>query len=212
MHGIYLVTDTAACLEKPLETVVADAVRGGVVCVQLREKDASTRDILKKALALKAVLKPAGIPLIINDRVDIALAAGADGVHLGQSDMPCGLAREILGPRAIVGLSVETWEDVESAEKLDVNYLGVSPIFPTATKTDTGEPWGLEGLHRIRAYSRHPLVAIGGINHSNAAAVLGAGAHGLAVISAVCSAENTFEATRGLVRIYGLTGDKKRNK
>ena len=209
MQGIYLVTDTAACLGKPLNTVVADAVRAGAACVQLREKQASTRVFLEKAQELKAVLKPSGIPLIINDRVDIALAAGAAGVHLGQSDMPCDHARDILGPGAIVGLSVETWKDVEAAEKLDVDYLGVSPVFPTPTKTDTREPWGLDGLHRISTYSRHLLVAIGGIDHSNAATVLSAGAHGLAVVSAICSAENVFAATRGLVRIYDQVRAKK---
>ena len=210
MNGIYLVTDTAACLGKSLTMVVADAVRAGVSCVQLREKNASPLEFLQKALDLKAILKPAGVPLIINDRVDIALASGADGVHLGQRDMPCEQAREILGPEAIIGLSVETWEDVEAADKLDVNYLGVSPVFQTPTKTDTKSPWGLGGLKKIGAYSRHPLVAIGGIKASNAAAVLDAGAHCLAVVSAICSAENSFEATRDLVRIFEQSTAKKK--
>ena len=202
MKGIYLVTDTGACLGKSLESVVSDAVRAGVSVVQLREKKADTREFLEKTLALKAILKPAGVPLIINDRLDIALAAGADGVHLGQSDMPYAYARKLMGAKAIIGLSVETWEDVEEAQELDVAYLGVSPVFPTPTKTDTKEPWGLEGLQKIKEFSSHPLVAIGGINESNALEVIRAGADCLAVVSAICSADEPFEGARQLVRKF----------
>ncbi len=202
MKGIYLVTDEAACKGKSLESVVSDAVRAGVSWVQLREKQISTRAFLKKARDFISILKPARVPLIINDRMDIALAAGADGVHLGQSDMPYSHARRLMGPSAIIGLSVETWEDVEVAQGLDVDYLGVSPVFSTPTKTDTKTPWGLEGLQKIRSFSRHPLVAIGGIDASNAGEILNAGADSLAVVSAICSAENAFEATRHLVRIF----------
>jgi thiamine-phosphate pyrophosphorylase len=205
MKGIYLVTDTGACKGKSLESVVSDAIRGGVAVVQLREKKADTRDFLEKALALKAILKPAGVPLIINDRLDIALAAGADGVHLGQSDMPYAHARRFLGSKAIIGLSVETWEDVEEAQKLDVDYLGVSPVFPTPTKTDTKEPWGLEGLQKIKKFSRHPLVAIGGINESNSLDLIRAGADCLAVVSAICSADDPFLATRQLLGQLRIT-------
>jgi thiamine-phosphate pyrophosphorylase len=199
MKGIYLVTDTGACLGKSLESVVSDAVRAGVSVVQLREKKADTREFLEKALALKTILKPAGVPLIINDRLDIALAAGADGVHLGQTDMPYAYARGLLGDKAIIGLSVETWEDVEEAQNSDVAYLGVSPVFPTPTKTDTKIPWGIEGLQKIKKFSRHPLVAIGGINETNASEVILAGADSLAVVSAICSADEPFQATKQLV-------------
>ena len=202
MKGIYLVTDTGACLGKSLESVVFDVVRAGVSVVQLREKKADTREFLEKALALKAILKPAGVPLIINDRLDIALAAGADGVHLGLSDMPYAYARKLMGAKAIIGLSVETWEDVEEAQELDVAYLGVSPVFPTPTKTNTKEPWGLEGLQKIKEFSSHPLVAIGGINESNALEVIRAGADCLAVVSAICSADEPFEGARQLVRKF----------
>ena len=202
MQGIYLVMDAAACKGKSLESVVTDAVRAGVSCVQLREKQISTRAFLKKARALLAILKPARVPLIINDRVDIALASGADGVHLGQSDMPYSHARRLMGSSGIIGLSVETWEDVEEAQGLDVDYLGVSPVFSTPTKTDTKTPWGLEGLQKIRKFSRHPLVAIGGIDAFNAGEILNSGADSLAVVSAICSADDAFEATRHLVRIF----------
>ncbi|MCF8076313.1 MAG: thiamine phosphate synthase [Desulfotignum sp.] len=209
MHGVYLVTDQTLCLGRPLTSVVADAVRAGVACVQLREKTASTRKFLNQALALKPVLASAGIPLIINDRVDIALAAGADGVHLGQSDMPYDAARRLLGPDAIIGLSVETWADVAAAQNLDVAYLGVSPVFATPTKTDTRSPWGLDGLARIRAYSRHSLVAIGGLNAANAKEIIQAGADAGAVVSAICSAEDPFTAARNLIHCFDSSTDKE---
>jgi thiamine-phosphate pyrophosphorylase len=209
MHGVYLVTDQTLCLGRPLASIVADAVRAGVACVQLREKMASTREFLNQALALKPVLASAGIPLIINDRVDIALAAGADGVHLGQSDMPYDAARRLMGPDAIIGLSVETWADVAAAQNLDVAYLGVSPVFATPTKTDTRSPWGLDGLTRIRAYSRHSLVAIGGLNAANAKEIIRAGADAVAVVSAICSAEDPFTAARNLVHCFDSSTDKE---
>jgi thiamine-phosphate pyrophosphorylase len=209
MHGVYLVTDQTLCLGRPLASIVADAVRAGVACVQLREKMASTREFLNQALALKPVLASAGIPLIINDRVDIALAAGADGVHLGQSDMPYDAARRLMGSNAIIGLSVETWADVEAAQNLDVAYLGVSPVFATPTKTDTRSPWGLDGLARIRAYSRHSLVAIGGLNAANAKEIIRAGADAVAVVSAICSAEDPFTAARNLVHCFDSSTDKE---
>jgi thiamine-phosphate pyrophosphorylase len=199
MKGVYLVTDRPLCLDRPLTSIVAEAVRAGIACVQLREKNASTRDFLNQALALKPILASAGIPLIINDRVDIALAVDADGVHLGQTDMPYETARRLLGPDTIIGLSVETWEDVSAAQDLDVDYLGVSPIFATPTKTDTKAPWGLDGLSRIRSYSRHTLVAIGGLNHANAREIIAAGADAVAVVSAICSADDPYTAARNLV-------------
>ncbi|HOU78238.1 MAG TPA: thiamine phosphate synthase, partial [Syntrophales bacterium] len=139
----------------------------------------------------------------INDRLDVALAVGADGVHVGQDDMPYPLARAVLGKKMIIGLSVETWEDVEAAEKWDVDYLGVSPVFATPTKTDTKGSWGLEGITRIRSFSRHPLVAIGGLNATNTGAAVRAGADGIAVVSAICAAPDPFAAARELCRIIG---------
>ncbi len=211
MKGIYLVTDQKACREKPLESIVSDAVRAGVSCVQLREKQACTRLFLKTAQKLMSILEPAKIPLIINDRVDIALAVKAAGVHIGQSDMPYLHARRLMGPAAIIGLSVETWKDVENAQALDVDYLGVSPVFSTPTKTDTKTPWGLEGLEKIRDYSCHPLVAIGGLDASNARKIIKAGADAIAVVSAICSAKDAFDATVQLVRLFEKTQQEKRS-
>lgn len=212
MKGVYLVTDRPLCLDRPLTSIVTEAVRAGIACVQLREKKASTRDFLNQALTLKPILASAGIPLIINDRVDIALAVDADGVHLGQTDMPYATARRLLGPDAVIGLSVETWEDVSAAQDLDVNYLGVSPIFATPTKTDTKTPWGPDGLARIRSYSRHTLVAIGGLNDANAREIIAAGADAVAVVSAICSADDPFTATRNLVQCVDSALDSPADK
>ena len=203
MQGLYLVTDRDLCGGRPLQEVVMAAVAGGAAWVQLREKNLSTRAFVEEAAAVKALLAPHKVPLIINDRLDVALAVGADGVHVGQDDMPYPLARAILGEKMIIGLSVETWEDVEAAEKWDVDYLGVSPVFATPTKTDTKGSWGLEGITRIRSFSRHPLVAIGGLNATNTGAAVRAGADGIAVVSAICAAPDPFAAARELCRIIG---------
>jgi thiamine-phosphate pyrophosphorylase len=201
VRGVYLVTDRGLCRNRPLRDVVFKAVQGGVSCVQLREKDLPTRDFIEEAMAVKKILLPFQVSLIINDRIDVALACGADGVHLGQQDMPYAMARKLMGDQAIIGLSVETWEDVEIAEMLDLDYIGVSPVFATPTKTDTKEPWGLAGLKKIKTFSRHSLVAIGGINGSNAQAVAEAGADCLAVVSAICSADDPAAAAQELKNI-----------
>jgi thiamine-phosphate pyrophosphorylase len=201
MRGVYLVTDRGLCRNRPLQDVVLQAVQGGVAYVQLREKELSTRDFVEEAVAVKKILAPHQVPLIINDRMDVALAAGADGIHLGQEDMPYATARRLMGEKAIIGLSVDTWADVEAAEALAVAYIGVSPVFATPTKTDTKEPWGLEGLKKIKSFSRYPLVAIGGINETNARSVVAAGADCLAVVSAICSADDPAEATRKILHV-----------
>lgn len=210
MRGLYLVTDRGLCGERNLEDVVGQTVRGGVACVQLREKDLPTGLFVAQAKKIKEILLPLRVPLIINDRVDVALAVGADGVHVGQDDMPYELARKLMGPGAVIGVSVETWEDVEKAQCLDVDYLGVSPIFETPTKTDTKGAWGLAGLARIRAYSRHSLVAIGGMNRENAAAAVQAGADGIAVVSALCCAADPMSAARELTAM--IEGRSERGK
>ena len=187
---LYLVTDQGLMRDRPLADVVAEAMQGGVSCVQLREKQLGTREFLAQALILKALLAPQGIPLVINDRIDIALACGADGVHLGQNDLPADEARKLLPPAVFIGWSVESMDDVRQSAALPVDYLGVSPVFSTPTKTDTKDPWGLEGLAVVRAATRLPLVAIGGIHAGNAREVLRAGADGLAVVSALCAADD----------------------
>jgi len=201
MRGLYLVTDRRLCGKISVEEVVSQAVKGGVICVQLREKDISTRLFVEEALRIKKILEPRGIPLMINDRVDVALACGAQGVHLGQEDMPYDQARRLMGKESVIGLSVETWEDVENAQSLDVDYIGISPVFATPTKTDTKGAWGLDGIARIKAFSRHCVVAIGGINESNVKDVVQAGADCIAVVSAICAAGNPEEAARRIQKI-----------
>jgi len=199
---LYLVTDQPSLKGRRLIDVVQSAVQGGVTCVQLREKQLCSRDFYAQAVALMDLLAPLNIPLIINDRLDIALACGAHGVHLGQSDLPVAAARKLLPPGVFIGWSVETIEDVAHSATLPLDYLGVSPVFATPTKTDTVTPWGLEGLQRIRAATDLPLVAIGGIHLGNAAEVMRAGAHSLAVVSAICSADDPRAASqqfRGLI-------------
>lgn len=201
VRGLYFVTDRDLCGSRSLIDVVRLAVQGGATCVQLREKDLPTRLFVEEALAVKGLLAPFHVPLIINDRIDVALAVAAEGVHIGQDDMPYAIARKLMGPKAVIGLSVESWDDVEKARALDADYLGVSPVFETPTKTDTKGMWGLEGLARIRAHCRHPLVGIGGLNASNAADVIQAGADSVAVVSAVCSAPDPQAATKHLSQI-----------
>ncbi len=195
---LYLVTDRALAAPRAIEEIAAAAVRGGATAVQVREKDCCTREFVAAACGLKTLLAPLGIPLVINDRVDVALAANADGVHVGQSDMGYRDARRLLGPDAIIGISIETMEQARAAESLDADYLGVSPVFSTPTKADTAPAWGLEGLRELRRISRHALVAIGGIGAANAGEVIRAGADGIAVVSAICAAADPEQAARKL--------------
>jgi thiamine-phosphate pyrophosphorylase len=206
---LYLVTDQASLRGRSLLDVVRAAVQGGVSCVQLREKSLNTRDFVAQALAVKALLDPLGVPLVINDRIDVALACQAQGVHLGQSDMPLAMARQMLPPEVFIGLSVENLGDVVRSAGQAVDYLGVSPIFATPTKTDTAPPWGLAGLRQVRVLTTLPLVAIGGIHLTNAAEVLRAGADGLAVVSAICSADDPVLAAQ----LFGqlITSDAKQH-
>lgn len=197
---LYLVTDRELA-RRPLEQVVESALQGGVTLVQLREKNCSTREFIGIAESIHALCRRFNVPLIINDRVDVAQAVDAEGVHLGQSDMPAETARAILGAEKIIGLSVESVEDARQAEDEDVDYLGVSPIFFTPTKTDLQRELGLEGLRQIKAFTRHPLVGIGGLSAANAAAVIRAGADGIAVVSAICGADDPKHAAQQLRRI-----------
>ena len=203
---LYLVTDRDLSLGRSLEEVVSEAVAGGVTIVQLREKDASTGEFVELAFRLKDILRPYNVPLIINDRVDVALAVDAEGLHIGQSDMPYEIARKLLGPDKLIGLSVENMDDLLKANELDVDYVGISPVYGTTTKTDTAEPFGLEGLRRAVELSVHPTVAIGGMNADTIADVMAAGTDGVAVVSAICSAESPNLAAKELKDIIEMPG------
>lgn len=186
--SLYLVTDRSLSLGRPLDYIVDEAIKGGVTMVQLREKACSSKEFYELAIRLKSSLRHHNIPLIINDRLDIALACDADGLHIGQDDIPYPIARQILGTNKIIGLSVENVQDAIEANKFDVDYIGISPVFGTPTKTDTAQPLGLNGVREITQISKHPSVGIGGINMSNAQDIIRAGADGISVVSAIMSA------------------------
>lgn len=196
-----LVTDRNLSRGRPLVEIVAAAVRGGATMAQLREKDADTRAFVELARALKTMLAEAGVAFIVNDRVDIALAVDADGVHVGQSDMRVEDVRRLLGPDRIVGLSIDNVDQIRRGDAECADYLGVGPIYAQSTKIDAAPPLGVAGLRAARALSTRPIIAIGGITPDNAAAVLEAGAQGLAVVSAIVSADDPEAATRRLAQL-----------
>jgi thiamine-phosphate pyrophosphorylase len=197
-YSLYLVTDRGLARGRTTFEIVSAAVQGGATVVQLREKDCSTRDFIEQALSIKEFLKDRGVPLIINDRVDVAQAVEADGVHLGQTDMTLEIAKKILSDLMIIGISAESLEDAIEAEKGGADYLGVSPIYATPTKTDTAAPLGLEGLQEIRKAVKLPLIGIGGLNKDNATEVIRNGADGVAVVSAIVAADDPEAAAREL--------------
>ena len=199
-YSLYLVTDRALARGRPLADVVRAAVAGGVTCVQLREKEASAREFVAAARELLALLRPLGVPLIVNDRIDVALAAGADGVHVGQQDLSVADARRLGPPGWIVGVSAESVADAARAERDGADYVGASPVFATPTKADHAPPLGLAGLRALRAATKLPLVAIGGLHAGNARETIRAGADGLAVVSAIVAADDPRAAAAELRR------------
>ncbi|HHY60061.1 MAG TPA: thiamine phosphate synthase [Clostridia bacterium] len=201
-YSLYLVTDRSYLQGKDLITAVGQAVAGGVTLVQLREKEASSREFYQLALALKEALKPHRIPLIINDRLDIALAVDADGLHLGQSDLPAKVARSLLGPGKLLGLSVSRPEELAEGLAAGVDYFGAGPVYATGTKGDAGEPIGPEGLRQLKEATTLPVVAIGGINAENLLEVRKTGVDGVAVVSALMAAPDIEAAARRMAQLW----------
>jgi thiamine-phosphate pyrophosphorylase len=181
-YKLYLITDRSFLNGRNLKDCVEAAIQGGVTLVQVREKDASTREFYKIAKEVKEITSKYNVPLLINDRIDIALAIEAEGVHLGQSDMPIGLARKILGEDKIIGISANSLDEALEAQKDGADYLGLGPVFYTGTKKDIDEPIGIHGLKEITQSIRIPSVAIGGINKENAKSVLETGVNGISLI------------------------------
>jgi thiamine-phosphate pyrophosphorylase len=203
---LHVLTDREWSRGRDTLTVARAALDGGATVIQLRDKKASTRVLVEEGLALRALTRERGALLIVNDRIDVALAVDADGAHIGQDDdMPIALARKLLGPDRILGVSAGNLEQACIAVAGGADYLGVGPIYATQTKADAGVPIGLSLLTELASRYSTPLIAIGGITADNAAAVLQAGAHGIAVIRAVVGAENTVSATRELWEaiVYG---------
>lgn len=195
-----LVADAEAAQGRDLPNLIEKAVDSGVTLVQLRAKGLQTREFLQLGQQTEKLLKAKRIPLIINDRIDIALACGADGVHLGQDDLPLSCARKILGERKCIGISVNTLKEAEEAEKGGADYLGVGPVYDTPSKRDLKAILGPSGLKAIREKVKIPILAIGGINAENVMEVISAGVDGIAVISALMGAEDISEATKELIQ------------
>jgi thiamine-phosphate pyrophosphorylase len=204
------IADSEAAVGQNLLRLIGRAVAGGATIVQLRGKAWTDREFLEVARRVLEELRPRLIPLIVNDRADIARAAGADGVHLGRTDLPVAAAREVLGRGALVGVSVSGVREARAAERAGADYLGAGPVFATRSKSDAGAPLGLAGLRRLRRAVRLPIVAIGGVDAVNATAVIRAGADGLAVISAITSAADpALEATK-IIESIGILGIRRR--
>lgn len=186
--SLYLVTDEELAGPRGVIETVRAAVAGGVTLVQLRDPHNNGRYQAETAEALLEILRPRGIPLIINDRVDVALAVGADGVHVGQSDLPAAAVRRLIGPDRILGLSVSKLDELGDSGVAEVDYLGAGPVHATPTKPDAAAPIGFDGLAALAAAAPVPVVAIGGLRQEHVAPALAAGAAGLAVVSAIMAA------------------------
>ncbi|MBI5015464.1 MAG: thiamine phosphate synthase [Deltaproteobacteria bacterium] len=185
------------------------AIDGGADTVQFRQKTGSTRALIETAREMGQLCARAGVTFLVNDRVDVAIAADADGVHLGQSDFPIPLARRLLGPGRIVGGSASTVDEAKQCEAEGADYVGFGPVYPTTSKADAAPAGGLDLLLRVVEAVACPVVAIGGIGEGNAAAVLRAGALGIAVISAVCCRDDPAQAARGLARVLAGAGGSR---
>lgn len=200
-YSLYLCTDRRLMTSATIEESVEAALKGGTTVIQLREKDCSSKEFYELGLRVKKITTAYNVPLIINDRVDIALAVHADGVHVGQGDLPCKVVREIVGPDMLVGVSAATLSEAIQAEKDGADYLGVGAMYATNTKTDT-RPVSMEELLKIRAAVNIPIVVIGGINRNTLGNFKGTGVDGLAVVSAIVAQPDPEAAARELLRLW----------
>ena len=200
-YSVYLVTDRRNKTDEEFLNIIEEAIKGGTTVVQLREKTASTKEFYDLALRVKEITSRYGVPLLINDRIDIALAVDSEGVHIGQDDMPADIAREIIGEDKILGVSASTVEEAKKAEMDSADYIGSGAVFPTATKDDA-DSVSKDELKEIVDSIDIPVVAIGGITVENASTLKGSGIAGFSVVSAIMSAEDPKEASKKLKEIY----------
>ena len=200
-YSVYLVTDRRNKTDEEFLNIIEEAIKGGTTIVQLREKTASTKEFYDLALKVKEITSRYDVPLLINDRIDIALAVDSEGVHIGQDDMPAGIAREIIGEDKILGVSASTVEEAKKAEIDSADYIGSGAVFPTATKDDA-DSVSKEELKEIVDSIDIPVVAIGGITIENAHTLKASGIAGFSVVSAIMSAEDPKEASEKLKEIY----------
>ena len=194
-YSVYLVTDRRNKTEEEFLNIIEEAIKGGTTIVQLREKTASTMEFYELALRVKEITSRYGVPLLINDRIDIALAVDSEGIHIGQDDMPADIAREIIGDDKILGVSASTVEEAKKAEMDSADYIGSGAVFPTVTKDDA-DSVSKEELKEIVDSIDIPVVAIGGITIENANTLKGSGIAGFSVVSAIMSAEDPKEASK----------------
>lgn len=199
-YSLYLLTDRGILGGRDLPGCIAEAVSGGVTAVQLREKNISSLEFYELAKDVKRVTDDCGVPLIINDRLDIALAVDATGLHVGQRDLPAAIARRLLGPKKILGVSAATLKEALQAQKDGADYLGVGAIYPTSTKSDVRRV-ELADLHRIKEQVRIPVVAIGGINEGNIKEVMAEGIDGTAIVSGILAQADISKAARRLFNL-----------
>lgn len=200
-YSVYLVTDRRDKTDEEFLNIIGEAIKGGTTIVQLREKTASTKEFYDLALRVKEITSRYGVPLLINDRIDIALAVDSEGVHIGQDDMPADIAREIIGEDKILGISASTVEEAKKAEKDSADYIGSGAVFPTATKDDA-DSVSKDELKEIVDSIDIPIVAIGGITVENASTLKDSGIDGFSVVSAIMSADDPRDASRKLKEIY----------
>ncbi|MFQ6039347.1 MAG: thiamine phosphate synthase [Candidatus Poribacteria bacterium] len=205
---LYVITDRELSKGRLITEIIAGAIAGGASIIQLRDKESTTKKLIRDAFALRELTKEKDAIFIVNDRVDVALAVGADGVHLGQDDFPVKLARKLIGTDKIIGVSVGNVEEAIQAVKDSADYVSIGSIFPTQTKPDAGDAVGTQIITAIKKYVNVPLVAIGGITEDNIAQVAKAGADCAAVISAVVGADDVEDAARCLIKRFlgGLHG------
>lgn len=196
LSGLYLILDPSLCRNRKLTDILQQTASAGVRLVQYRNKTASMKEAYDEALPLRKLAERLGVTFIVNDRCDLAMAVDADGVHLGQTDLPYAYARKIMGPSKLIGLSTHTPEQVEEAERLGPDYIGFGPIYKPVSKPDHDPVVGLEGLRQARLLTSLPMFAIGGIAAENVEDVMKAGAAGVAVISAVLNAPDIIRAVR----------------
>jgi thiamine-phosphate diphosphorylase len=202
VRGLYLIVDdTPGPDERGWEDIAGAGIAGGAEVVQLRGKSMTTWELYGVALRLRKMTEQSGALFIVNDSVELAIASHADGVHLGQDDMPIDIARRLLGDGAIIGVSTHSVEQAQAAEASGADYIGYGPIYPTTSK-DAGTPKGPDGIKEVRGKVKVPIVAIGGISTNNAREAIGAGADAVAVISAVSCADDMVEAARAIAECF----------
>lgn len=199
-YSLYLITDRFLVGDKDFFDAIAQALKGGVTLLQVREKEIDSKDFYTIALKLREITQKFNVPLIINDRLDIALAVDADGLHIGQSDLPINVVRNLLGKSKILGYSASNVEEALYGEKMGADYIGAGAVFPTNSKLDAGDSIGLAGLKEIVESVQIPVVGIGGISMGNISDVKATGAMGISLISGILSQKDTYKAAKELIQ------------